>query len=210
MPTGRSAKTAVPSKRNCLTQPESDEWQSEDEDSEKESNFDRRDEVQRSEDEYLEYGRKDKGYKGYRDQTEENWEEAARSEPVTYNAAGYSVHAEKVGEDMTKGARQYEEWTVNNARKNARESGLRKDERCSMINILLLDLGYTEQDVEANIQVFSSTPHDAQHFQSWTRIRLGLEAVIKVYRVREAKAACSMALCRRASIVEGILKIYKQ
>ncbi|KAK0455645.1 uncharacterized protein EV420DRAFT_1552462 [Desarmillaria tabescens] len=124
--------------------------------------------------------------------------------------ANFRKERKKLVEDMTKGAIQCKEWTLTNSRKNARESDLRKDERFSMIKTRLLDLGYTEQDVEA-VRWESSVIRDAElTSQSWTRMRPSLEAVIKAYRVRKAKAARSLALRERASIVEDILKTYKQ
>ncbi|PBL01614.1 hypothetical protein ARMGADRAFT_222082 [Armillaria gallica] len=117
-------------------------------------------------------------------------------------------------EDMNHHMRRCVEWTHSDAQRNAqrkvRELEYRRGKRYSRIKTRLLDLGYTEEDVEG-IRKQPSVIRDAElTSDSWNRIRPSLEVVIKEKRVRKAKAARSAVLYKRATIVEGIFKTYIQ
>ncbi|KAK0432498.1 hypothetical protein EV421DRAFT_1910878 [Armillaria borealis] len=124
--------------------------------------------------------------------------------------AAFRMERKELVEVVTKGAKRCEEWIRVNARREADESGRRRDERFFMIRTRLLELGYDERDVHG-IRLESSVVRDAElTSQDWSRIRRGLEAAIKKNRVQQAKADRTAALFSRAEIVEGILKTYKQ
>lgn len=124
--------------------------------------------------------------------------------------AAFRMERKELVEVVTKGAKRCEEWIRVNARREADESGRRRDERFFMIRTRLLELGYDERDVHG-IRLESSVVRDAElTSQDWSRIRQGLEAAIKKNRVQQAKADRTAALFSRAEIVEGILKTYKQ
>ncbi|KAK0453018.1 uncharacterized protein EV420DRAFT_1645547 [Desarmillaria tabescens] len=124
--------------------------------------------------------------------------------------AVFRMERKKLVDVVTKDAKRCEEWSCVNARREADESGCRRDERFFRIKTHLLELGYDERDVQG-IRLESSVVRDAElTSQGWNRSRRGLEAVIKKNRVQQAKADRTTALFSRAEIVKGILNMYKQ
>ncbi|KAK0227114.1 hypothetical protein EDD85DRAFT_854892 [Armillaria nabsnona] len=117
----------------------------------------------------------------------------------------FRTDQKKLVEDMDKDVGRYEEWTRVNARKKANESKRLEEERFSTIKTRLLDLGYTEGNVEG-IRRKINTMQDVELTpQGWNRTRSRLEAAIEKNQVQRAKAARHEALLSRFGIVERIV-----
>ncbi|KAK0455647.1 uncharacterized protein EV420DRAFT_1692246 [Desarmillaria tabescens] len=85
-----------------------------------------------------------------------------------------------------------------------------QEKRFSKIKEHLLELGYTEQDVRG-IKYNQSADRDNElTSRGWNMIRSGLEAKIQQNCVQQAKVECRATLYKRANIVKGLLKTYKQ
>ncbi|KAK0490239.1 hypothetical protein IW261DRAFT_1587781 [Armillaria novae-zelandiae] len=106
--------------------------------------------------------------------------------------AEFRTERKKLVEDMTRvgaglDAWKYEGWANMDYRKRAVESQRRIEERFSMIRTRLLALGYTERDVKG-IRWQPSVEHGAELTpRGWNRICPGLEAMIQVNRIQQAK-----------------------
>ncbi|SJL01060.1 uncharacterized protein ARMOST_04376 [Armillaria ostoyae] len=119
--------------------------------------------------------------------------------------ADFRTDQKKLVEDMDKDVGRCEEWTRANARKKANESKRLEEERFSMIKTRLLDLGYTEGNVEG-IRRKINTMQDVELTpQGWNRTRSRLEVAIEKNQVQRAKAARNEALLSRFGIVERIV-----
>ncbi|KAK0227134.1 hypothetical protein EDD85DRAFT_1027217 [Armillaria nabsnona] len=124
--------------------------------------------------------------------------------------AKFRTERKTLVEDMNNDMRRCVEWTHTDARRNVHELEYRRGKRFSRIKTRLLDLGYTEEDVEG-IRDQPSVIRDAElTSNTWNRMYPSLEAAIKENRARKAKAARSAVLYKRATIVEDIFKTYNQ
>ncbi|PBK72126.1 hypothetical protein ARMSODRAFT_1082612 [Armillaria solidipes] len=112
-------------------------------------------------------------------------------------------------EDMLKDSGRCGSWAHSYFRKRAEESEKLEDKRFSKIKEHLLELGYTERDVKG-IKWKQSGVNRELTTKGWNMIRPGLEAEIQKNRVQYAKWDRSVAIYRRANIVKGLLKTYKQ
>ncbi|KAK0231580.1 hypothetical protein IW262DRAFT_1345112 [Armillaria fumosa] len=119
--------------------------------------------------------------------------------------ANFRADQKKLVEELDKDVVRCEEWTRTNIQRKANESRRLEEERFSTIKTRLLDLGYTEGNVEGIKRKINNMRDDDFTPQGWNRTRSRLEAAIEENQVWQAKVARHHELLDRFGIVEGLI-----